>query len=68
MHQAYAVPVIVPPVPAEDPSCGAPSDHSTPVAHPLSASNISQPKEYITKVSLPLPDSGIREFKRWITT
>ena len=32
MHSLYGVPVIVPPVPPDDPTCGVPSDHSTPGA------------------------------------
>ena len=34
LHSAYSVPEIVPPVPADDPCHGAPSDHYTPVAYP----------------------------------
>ena len=68
LHQAYAVPLIVPPVPTDNPLKGVPSDHSTPLACPLSGQNISQAREYITKVSRPLPDSGIREFGQWVTT
>ena len=66
LHQMYAVPIIVPPVPADDPCGGAPSDHSTAIALPLSADNMNQHREYVTKVSRPLPDSGIREFGQWI--
>ena len=67
MHQAYAEPYIAPAVPADDPQHGAPSDHNTPVACPLSASNSERARDYITKVSRPIPDSGIREFGQWIT-
>ena len=66
LHSAYSVPVIVPPVPADDPSNGAPSDHSTPVVYPRSGGDNSQSREYITRISRPLPESGIREFGQWI--
>ena len=67
LWQWYSVPVVVPPVPCDDPSKGVPSDHSTPVAHPLS--NIHQVKNvYVTKTARPLPDSGIREFGQWIVS
>ena len=68
LHSAYSVPVIVPPVPADDPSDGAPSDHSTPVVYPRSGGDNSQSREYITRISRPLPESGIREFGQWITS
>ena len=67
MHRAYAVPIIVPPVPADDPLRGSPSDHRTPVSYPLTTQNVTESREYITKVSRPLPDSGIREFGQWIS-
>ena len=67
MHQAYAEPYIAPAVPADDPQHGAPSDHNTPVACPMSARNSERARDYITKVSRPIPDSGIREFGQWIT-
>ena len=66
LWQFYSVPIVVPPVPCDDPSKGVPSDHSTPVAHPLT--NGYQTKNvYKTIVTQPLPDSGIREFGRWVT-
>ena len=68
LHQAYAVPIIVPPVSPDDPLKGVPSDHSTPLAVPLSGQNLHQAREYVTKVTRPMPDSGIREFGQWITT
>ena len=67
MHQAYAVPMVVPAVPADDPRRGSPSDHSTPVACPLTANDVTAGREYTIKISRPLPDSGIREFGEWIT-
>ena len=64
----YPPPVIVPPVPADDPSCGVPSDHSTAVATPLSSSSLGQnTNEYSERVFRPLPESGISEFGQWLT-
>ena len=66
LGQFYSVPIVVPPVPCDDQTKGVPSDHSTPVAHPLS--NDYQTKNvYKTRVAQPLPDSGMREFGRWVT-
>ena len=65
LWQWYSVPVVVPPVPCDDPTKGVPSDHSTPVAYPLS-NNHRVKNVYTTKTARPLPDSGIREFGQWI--
>jgi hypothetical protein len=66
MHLLYCVPIITPPVAPDDPLCGVPSDHSTPIAIPLSTETLDQVREYITKISRPLPESGILEFGEWI--
>ena len=66
MHSLYCVPIIAPPVAPDDPLCGVPSDHSTPIAIPLSTDTLDQVREYITKISRPLPESGILEFGEWI--
>ena len=66
--EQYPPPTIVPPIPADDPSRGCPSDHSTVVSTPLSNTGICKNiHEYTTKVSRPLPNSGIIEFGQWIT-
>ena len=36
LHQLYQIPVIVQPVQADDPTRGSPSDHSIPLALPVS--------------------------------
>ena len=54
----YCVPIIAPPVPPDDPLCGVPSDHSTPVATPLATDALQQVGEYM----LTLPESGMLEF------
>ena len=65
MHALYCVPIIAPPVDPDDPLCGVPSDHSTPIAIPLSGDTLQQVLEYITRVNRPLLESGILEFGEW---
>ena len=66
--ELYPPPIIVPPVPADDPSCVCPSDHSTVFAPPLANTGLGQTlNEYTTKVCRPLPESGKIEFGQWIT-
>ena len=67
LWQWYSVPVVVPPVPCDDPTKGVPSDHSTPIAYPLSNTH-SVKNVYTTKTARPLPESGITEFGQWITS
>ena len=62
----YSTPVIHPPVPPDQPT-HEPSDHSVPVAYPLSNQSQQCSKEYFIKKHRPLNDSGIREFGQWIT-
>ena len=66
MATLYCVPIIAPPVPPDDPLCGVPSDHSTPVATPLATDTLQQTRDYVVKVSRPLPESGMLEFGEWI--
>ena len=68
LSSLYSPPVIVPPVPADNSLTGSPSDHSTPVATPLTQYSAGQPREYVSKTYRPLPESGIREFGQWICT
>ena len=66
--ELYLVPLIVPPVAADDPNHGSPSDHSTVLAPPMSNSGAGQNRnEYSVKYVRPLPESGINEFGQWIT-
>ena len=63
----YPPPCIVPPVPADNPAKGCPSDHSTVVATPLSKPGMETSiNEYTTKTCRPLPESGKVEFGQWI--
>ena len=66
MHQLYSVPIITPPVAPDDPKYGVPSDHSSPLATPLSITSIKQSKQYITRTYRPLPESGMRELGQWL--
>ena len=66
LHEFYCVPEIVPPVPADNPLQGKPSDHSVPVAKPHSTAGVNISNEYKTKITRPLPDSGVRQFGQWI--
>ena len=63
----YPPPDVVPPVPADNPAKGCPSDHSTVVATPLSKPGEEEHiNEYTSKICRPLPESGQREFGQWI--
>ena len=66
MSNLYCVPVITPPVQPDDPQCGVPSDHSTPVATPLATDTLQQIREYVVRVTRPLPESGMLEFGEWM--
>ena len=46
LHQYYLEPVIVPPVPPDDPNCGVPSDHDVPVATPIHRHDQNVVKHY----------------------
>ena len=65
LHEYYNIPLVVPPVPADNPLQGKPSDHSVPLARPHTTSGVNM-NEYRTKISRPMPDSGIRQFGQWI--
>ena len=62
----YCVPIIAPPVPPDDPLCGVPIDHSSPVATPLATDTLQQVREYVERVTRPLPESGMLEFGEWM--
>ena len=55
LHQMYCVPKIVPAVQPDDPLSGAvPSDHRTPIAIPINATDTNPRKVYTSKVARPL--------------
>ena len=68
LHMYYSVPVIVPPVPADNPAQGKPSDHSVPLAKPHSTMGVNMSNVYKNKVTRPMPESGIKQFEQWIVT
>ena len=49
----------------DDPTRGVPSDHSIPLAVPVSSAH-HVTREYKTVTVRPLPQSGIEEFNEWI--
>ena len=66
--QFYKTPIIVPPVPCDDPKAGVPSDHSVPVCAPHT-DQFSRPVRNYKKVTYrPLPDETVNRFGRWITS
>ena len=65
LHQFYQIPIIVPPVAPDDPTRGVPSDHSIPLALPVSSAH-HVTREYKTATVRPLPQSGIEEYNDWI--
>ena len=59
--QYYNAPVIVPPVPCDDPSAGVPSDHSVPVSYPHT-DRYNPPVRHYRKITYrPLPESKVRQ-------
>ena len=66
LHEFYSVPEVVPPVPADNPLQGKPSDHSVPVARPHTSAGGNISNDYKTRITRPMPDSGIRQFGQWI--
>ena len=68
LHEYYSVPVIVPPVPADNPLQGKPSDHSVPLAKPHTTAGVNMSNEYRNKITRPMPESKINQFGRWIVS
>ena len=64
--QFYNSPVIIPPVPCDDPTAGVPSDHSVPVCYPHTDRHNPPLRRYRTVTYRPLPDSSVRQFGQWI--
>ena len=65
--QLYNAPIIVPPVPCDNPSDGVPSDHYVPVCVPHTDMTRPPVRHFKTVTYRPLPESGMREFGSWIT-
>ena len=64
--QFYNSPVIVPPVPCDNPTSGKPSDHFVPVSYPHTDRNNPPIRRYKTIVSRPLPEASVNQFGGWI--
>lgn len=67
LHLFYQIPVIIPPVKPDNPTRGVPSDHSIPVASPLTSA-YQNTREYKVSYVRPLPESGIVEFEQWMNS
>ena len=65
--QYYNSPIIIPPVPCDDPTAGVPSDHSVPVCYPHTDRHNPPRRRYRTVTYRPLPESSVRQFGQWIT-
>ena len=64
--QFYDSPVIIPPVPCDDPTTGMPSDHSVPVCVPHTDRHNPPVRRYRTVTFRPLPDNCFKQFAQWI--
>ena len=65
--QMYNSPIIIPPVPCDNPADGLPSDHWVPVCYPHTSRH-QAPLRRSRKVTYrPLPAEGVTEFGKWIT-
>lgn len=65
LHQHYQELTIFTPVEPDIPGQGKPTDHSTPLATPLSDTSQTK-KNYRLCTTRPLPDSRVRQFGNWI--
>ena len=66
LFRFYLPPIVVPPVAPDDPLKGVPSDHSVPIATPISRNSQCQSKQYRTIQYRPLPNEDIEKFGNWI--
>ena len=66
--QFYNSPVIIPPVPCDDPTSGSPSDHSVPVSYPHTDRYNPPSRRYKTVHCRPLPKKSLNNFGSWITS
>ena len=66
--QFYNSPVIIPPVPCDDPTSGSPSDHSVPVSYPHTDQYNPPSRRYKTVHFRPLPEKSLNNFGSWITS
>ena len=65
--QLYNSPVIIPPVPCDNPNDGVPSDHWVPVCYPHTSRHTAPIRRYRTVQYRPLPEDGVRKYGSWLT-
>ena len=66
--QYYNSPIIVPPVPCDNPNDGVPSDHWVPVCYPHTDRYKPALRRFRSVTYRPLSDENIRKFGQWITS
>ena len=66
--QHYNSPIIIPPVPCDNPEDGLPSDHWVPVCYPHTDPHKPPVRRYRTVTYRPLPDENVRKFGKWMTS
>ena len=66
--QYYNSPILIPPVPCDDPGSGVPSDHWVPVCYPHTDKHSAPLQRLRTVVYRALPDTNSRKFGQWITS
>ena len=64
----YKSPLIAPPIQADNPRAGQPSDHSVPVCIPHTDRYRPPQRNYRTVKFRPLPESSVRRFGEWIVS
>ena len=62
MAPLYSIPIIAPPVLCDDPNKGVPSDHSVPIAYPITSATLGKLQKYKERTTRPLPESAVRQF------
>ena len=67
ISQYYNSPVVVPPVPCDNPDNGEPSDHWVPVCYPHTDRHRPPLRRFKTVTYRPLPEENIQQFGKWIT-
>ena len=65
--QFFNSPIIIPPVPCDNPDDGVASDHWVPVCYPHTDRYNAPIRRFKTVMYRPLPDTGVRKFGKWLT-
>ena len=66
LHQYYAVPVILPPMKADNPLKHKSSDHKYAMAVPIDTATCKNTREYTTRKVRPTPETARRAFGEWL--